>query len=63
MLVAITHTINECRDPRDDKFLELAVSGRADYLVSGDKDLLVLHPFRMIPILRPDQLLTDFSGE
>ena len=46
-----------CRDPDDDKFLELAVSGNADYLVSGDDDLLALHPFREIPILRPAEFL------
>jgi len=42
-----------CRDPRDDKFLELAVSGDADLIVSGDADLLTLSPFRGIPIVRP----------
>jgi len=39
-LVAITETIAACRDRDDDKFLELAVSGRADFIVSGDADLL-----------------------
>jgi predicted nucleic acid-binding protein len=42
-----------CRDPTDDKFLELAVSGNADLILSGDKDLLTLHPFRGIPIVTP----------
>ncbi|HEY3848734.1 MAG TPA: putative toxin-antitoxin system toxin component, PIN family, partial [Acetobacteraceae bacterium] len=42
-----------CRDPTDDKFLELAVSGKADLILSGDKDLLTLHPFRSIPIVAP----------
>jgi len=50
-LVEITEQIAACRDPRDDKFLELAVNGRADILVSGDNDLLVLDPFRTIPIV------------
>jgi putative PIN family toxin of toxin-antitoxin system len=45
--------IAACRDPRDDKFLEVAVSGKADVIVSGDEDLLVLHPFAGIPILPP----------
>ncbi|MBL7161197.1 MAG: putative toxin-antitoxin system toxin component, PIN family [Anaerolineales bacterium] len=51
--IEITETIAECRDPKDNKFLELAVSGAATAIVSGDKDLLVLHPFRGIPILTP----------
>lgn len=46
-----------CRDPKDDKFLDVAVSGRATVLVSGDTDLLVLHPFRDIPILTPQQFV------
>jgi uncharacterized protein len=52
-LVAITERIALCRDPKDDKFLELAVSGTADVIVSGDADLLVLNPFRGIPIVPP----------
>jgi putative PIN family toxin of toxin-antitoxin system len=52
-LVAITERITGCRDPHDDKFLELAVNGRADLIVSGDADLLALNPFRDIPILTP----------
>jgi uncharacterized protein len=46
-----------CRDPKDDKFLDVAVEGRADVLVSGDGDLLVLHPFEGIPIVPPAQFL------
>ena len=49
--------IRVCRDPRDDMFLELAVSGRADYIVSGDSDLLALNPFRGIRILPPHSFL------
>ncbi|MCX5728009.1 MAG: putative toxin-antitoxin system toxin component, PIN family, partial [Nitrospirae bacterium] len=56
-LVEITDTVTECRDPKDDKFLELAVSGKATCIVSGDDDLLVLHPFRGIPVLTPRQFL------
>src|ERR1700722_8890005 len=50
-LVTITRRIAACRDATDDKFLELAVSGKADVIVSGDADLLVLNPFRDIPIV------------
>jgi putative PIN family toxin of toxin-antitoxin system len=52
-VVAITTQIAACRDPTDDKFLELAVSGGADVIVSGDADLLVLDPFRGIAIITP----------
>jgi putative PIN family toxin of toxin-antitoxin system len=49
-----------CRDPKDDKFLVLAVSGHASCLITGDADLLVLHPFRGIPILSVEQFLLSF---
>ena len=50
---AIDERIAVCRDPTDDKFLELAVNGKADLIVTGDADLLVLNPFRDIPIVAP----------
>lgn len=56
-MVPIVHVIRACRDPEDDKFLELAVNGAADLMVTGDDDLLVLHPFRGIPILTPASYL------
>ena len=52
-LVTITDRIAACRDPTDGKFLELAVNGHADLIVSGDGDLLALNPFREIPIVTP----------
>ena len=52
-LVTITERIAACRDPTDNKFLELAINGHADLIVSGDADLLVLNPFRGIPIVPP----------
>jgi putative PIN family toxin of toxin-antitoxin system len=42
-----------CRDPDDIKILGLAVASNANYLVTGDKDLLVLNSFQGIPILNP----------
>ena len=56
-LIEPTISVRECRDPKDDQFLELAISGKADYLVSGDKDLLTLNPFRGIPILTAEGFL------
>jgi predicted nucleic acid-binding protein len=52
-LVTIAERVMACRDPTDDKFLELAVNGRADVIVTGDADLLVLNPFRDVPIVAP----------
>jgi uncharacterized protein len=52
-LVPIAEHIAASRDPTDDKFLELAVNGRADLIVTGDRDLLALNPFRQIPIVTP----------
>ena len=49
--------VSACRDPKDDKFLALAIVGRADFILSGDQDLLTLHPFRGIAILTPRQYL------
>ena len=56
-VVPITQTIDACRDSTDNKFLELAVSGQASHIVSGDMDLLVLHPFQGVAILSPDEFL------
>lgn len=52
-LIDVAERIQACRDPDDDKFLELAVNGRADMIVSGDLDLQALDPFRNIPIVNP----------
>ena len=46
-----------CRDPTDDKILETALMGRADHLVTGDGDLLVMSPFHGIPIVTPARFL------
>jgi putative PIN family toxin of toxin-antitoxin system len=49
--------ISICRDPKDNKFLELAVSGSASILITGDRDLLVLKPFRNLEILTPAEFI------
>ncbi len=56
-LIAVKEEISACRDPDDDKFLELAVSGGASCVVSGDDDLLMLNPFRGIAIMKPSTFL------
>jgi putative PIN family toxin of toxin-antitoxin system len=58
-----TEEIRICRDAKDDKFLELAVSGGAAYLVSGDNDLRSLNPFRGIAIVTAAEFLAATSEE
>jgi putative PIN family toxin of toxin-antitoxin system len=60
-IVEIIQEFHACRDGNDDKFLDVAVNGRADVLVSGDADLLVLHPFRGIGILTPTSYLKRYA--
>ena len=55
--VPIVYPIRECRDPKDDKFLEVALNGKAELILTGDADLLALHPWRGIPILTPARYL------
>lgn len=57
VLVEITENVQECRDPKDDKVLELALNGEAQYIISGDRDLLVLHPFRDVVVITADEFL------
>lgn len=52
-MVEIVDTVEASRDPTDDKFLEVAVNGRADVVVTGDEDLLALNPYHGIAILTP----------
>ncbi len=52
-IIDVLQPIRASRDPKDDKFLEAAVNGRADVIVTGDKDLLDLNPFRGIAIVTP----------
>jgi putative PIN family toxin of toxin-antitoxin system len=49
-----------CRDPKDDKFLNLALDSKASCIITGDQDLLVLHPFKNIPVLSPSDFLNTF---
>lgn len=53
-------SITDCRDPKDNKFLELAISANASCLITGDKDVLILHPFRGIPILNAVDFINNF---
>jgi putative PIN family toxin of toxin-antitoxin system len=55
--VEVDIKITVCRDPKDNKLLELAVSGQASHIITGDSDLLVLNPFQGIQILSPQKFL------
>ncbi len=59
--VVIRKPIIACRDPKDDKFLSVAVNGGAGCIVSGDSDLLVLHPFQNISILTPADFFNNYD--
>ena len=56
-LVDISETVKACRDPEDDRILELAVNGSADFVITGDADLLAMDPFRGTRIVTPADFL------
>jgi uncharacterized protein len=58
-MISIIQRVNACRDPKDDKFLELAINGRAQLILTGDNDLLALHPYRGITIQSPSEYLAN----
>ncbi len=60
-MLQVEITITDCRDPKDNKFLELAVIGEAKVIISGDSDLLVLNPYRGILIMNSSGFL-DWTG-
>ena len=63
VLVEIIENVVVCRDSKDDKFLELALNGDAQCIISGDEDLLVLHPFRNVPIIRVEDFLSRINSK
>jgi uncharacterized protein len=56
-IVRVNRIVEDCSDPKDNKYLELALEAGATCILSGDKDLLVLHPYHGIRILAPGQFL------
>ncbi|VGO12137.1 hypothetical protein PDESU_00688 [Pontiella desulfatans] len=56
-IVRGNRVVEDCRDPKDNKYLELALEAGANCILSGDKDLLVLHPYHGIKIRNPQQFL------
>ena len=55
--IEVDTKLSVCRDPKDNQFLELAVSGRATHIITGDADLLVLSPFQGIAIMTPGEFV------
>ena len=58
-LVEILERVDLCRDEKDNKFLEVAINGRADYLITGDNNLLVLSPFQDVKIMTVNEFLDE----
>ena len=58
-VVEVTEEVQVCRDPKDDKYLDLAISGGATQIITGDEDLLTLNPFRGVEIVTPAQFLAS----
>ncbi len=61
VFVEIIETMQVCRAPKDNKFLELAVNDKASHLITGDVDLLALNPFQDFAILAPSQFLETLT--
>lgn len=45
--------ITDCRDSKDNMILELALDAHVNAIITGDRDLLILHPYHGIPIISP----------
>lgn len=56
-LVYPRERVRICRDMKDNIILEAAVAGRVDCIITGDRDLLIIHRYRDIPILKPSDFL------
>jgi len=56
-IIPISASILACRDPKDNMFLELAVSGNATCIITGDNDLLALNPYHEIKIISPKEFV------
>jgi len=62
-MVPITHRITACRDPKDDKFLHIALNSGAKLILTGDDDLLALHPFHGVNIISPATFLGSLTSD
>jgi uncharacterized protein len=62
-LVTPTRKVKACRDPKDDMFIEAALAGSAEYIVTGDKDLLILKKFETVQFVTPRIFLEVLEGD
>ena len=58
-VISVPAGVTDCRDAKDNKFLDLALSTQASCIVTGDKDLLDLHPWRGVNILTPSDFIAN----
>ena len=63
IVVSPSQKVNVCRDGKDNFLLEVALEGEADYVVTGDEDLLVINTFQSTKIIRPKELEDMFKSE
>lgn len=59
-LIEVVSDVHDCTDSNDNKFLNLAIDANASCIITGDKHLLTMHPYRGIPILNAADFLTSF---
>jgi putative PIN family toxin of toxin-antitoxin system len=59
-IIEVISNFNDCRDLKDNKFLNLAYDSQASYIVTGDNDLLILNPFKGIPVIQLSYFLNQF---
>ena len=59
LVVEVGERVRACRDPDDDKFLGVALAAGAEVIVSDDRDLLALDPWRGIRVRKPEAILTE----
>lgn len=62
-LIADLNSIKVCRDPDDDKFISCAVASESSFIVSGDKDLLVLEKYNEIKIISVADFFQSFKDK
>jgi putative PIN family toxin of toxin-antitoxin system len=55
--VQVTSQVEDCADPKDNKFLELALDSKADLLIASDAHLTALNPWRSLVIINPSGFL------
>ena len=55
--------MNDCRDAKDNRYLELALAAHATVIISGDEDLLVLNPWRDVRVMRSARFLEELGAD